>query len=124
MDEAPGGREQREFTVDARSSPSNDEKGWACALQKLTFRTGPIVQTGETAKRSKKKRPSEAFAQAFLLHVKLSADGSEASEDKGRLPGPSQSFRLSLRITFFEFSVDAACRWEGGAHLVRAATPL
>jgi hypothetical protein len=47
------------------------------------------------------------------------ADGSEASEDKGRLPGPSQSFRLSLRITFFEFSVDAACRWEGGAHLVR-----
>jgi hypothetical protein len=66
MDEAPGGREQREFTVDARSSPSNDEKGWACALQKLTFRTGQIVQTGETAKRSKKKRPSEAFAQAFF----------------------------------------------------------
>jgi len=66
MDEAPGEREQREFTLDARSSPSNDEKGWACALQKLTFRTGPIVQTGETANRSKKKRPSEAFAQAFF----------------------------------------------------------
>jgi hypothetical protein len=73
MDEAPGGREQREFTVDARSSPSNDEKGWACALQKLTFRTGQIVQTGETAKRSKKKRRAKRSPGRFLLHVKLSA---------------------------------------------------
>jgi hypothetical protein len=62
-DEAPGGREQREFTVDARSSPSNDEKGWACALQKLTFRTGQIVQTGTWSK----KRLGECFARAFLL---------------------------------------------------------
>ena len=43
MNEAPGGKEQRELTVDARSSAEQRRKGMGLRSSKLSVRTGQAV---------------------------------------------------------------------------------